>query len=372
MHKKSQKIDLVFVFALISLMVLGLISLYSASTVKAFENFGYTTYYITHQILYGLLAGIIGFIIFSKLDYHKWQKFLPLILLSSLLLLIAVKIPGIGFSANGADRWIHFGPIFFQPSEYAKLAIIIYLASYAHKFSLKNLPFLSGILPPIILVLIYAWLILIQPDFGTMLVLLLVAFFMLFVAGINWKYFFYSALAGVLSLYLIIKIEPYRVRRITTFLNPDLDPKGIGYQINQALLAIGSGGLWGFGYGLSRQKHSYLPEVMTDSIFAVIGEELGFLRILAILGLFFLFALKGYQIAKRAPDTFGRMVAFGITSWIVLQAFINIGAILNLLPLTGIPLPFFSYGSTALVANLGAIGILINISQNKKNSFKTA
>ena len=205
-----------------------------------------------------------------------------------------------------------------------------------------------------------------------MLVLLLVAFFMLFVAGIDWKYFFYGAISGILSLYLIIKIEPYRVKRITTFLNPALDPKGISYQINQALLAIGSGSIWGFGYGLSRQKHNYLPEVMSDSIFAVLAEELGFIRAMIVLGLFLIFALKGYSIAKNAPDTFGKMVAFGITSWITLQAFINVGAMLNFLPLTGIPLPFFSYGSTALIANLAAIGILLNISKVSHRAIKTA
>jgi cell division protein FtsW len=372
MQKKHSTTDFSLLLIVLSLLVYGLVVLYSASTVDSFQNFGNTNYYILHQLFYGAILGLVVMYVLSKIDYHVWQKNLPLLIFASLFLLALVKIPGIGFSAGGATRWIHIGPLVFQPAELAKLVIIFYLASWVDKKRAELNNFYFGLLPSLCIVGLYALLIIWQPDFGTMLVLLLVAFFMLFVAGINWKYFFYSALAGVLSLYLIIKIEPYRVRRITTFLNPDLDPKGIGYQINQALLAIGSGGLWGFGYGLSRQKHSYLPEVMTDSIFAVIGEELGFLRILAILGLFFLFALKGYQIAKRAPDTFGRMVAFGITSWIVLQAFINIGAILNLLPLTGIPLPFFSYGSTALVANLGAIGILINISQNKKNSFKTA
>ncbi len=222
--------------------------------------------------------------------------------------------------------------------------------------------FITGLLPSLLIVGIFAGLILLQPDFGTMLVLVLVAFFMLFVAGIDWKYFFYGALSSLALLYLIIRIEPYRVRRLATFFNPSLDPKGISYQINQALLAVGSGGWFGFGYGLSRQKHSYLPEVINDSIFAVFSEELGFFRVLIALFLFVAFALRGFKIAKHAPDAFGRMVALGITSWITLQAVINIGAILNLLPLTGIPLPFFSYGSTAMIANLAAIGILLNIS----------
>ena len=281
----------------------------------------------------------------------------------SLLLLALVKVPHIGFSAGGATRWIHLGPIIFQPAELGKMVIILYLASWVDKKRGALNDFYYGFLPTLIIIGLFAGLILIQPDFGTMLILLLVAFFMLFVAGIPWKNFFYTILAGGLALYLVIKIEPYRVQRLTTFFNPGIDPQGISYQINQALLAIGSGGWWGYGYGLSRQKHNYLPEVMNDSIFAVMAEELGFFRILIALGLFAAFMLKGLSISKNAPDTFGKMVAFGITSWITLQALVNLAAMVNLLPLTGIPLPFFSYGSTALIANLAAVGVLLNISR---------
>jgi cell division protein FtsW len=187
---------------------------------------------------------------------------------------------------------------------------------------------------------------------------------MLFVSGISIKYFFYTALCAALALYALVWVSPYRARRLTTFLDSTVDPKGISYQINQALLAIGSGGLFGYGYGLSRQKHNYLPEVMNDSIFAVMAEELGFFRILAALALFILLALRGFKIARHASDIFGKLTAFGITAWITLQALINLGAIVNLLPLTGIPLPFFSYGATAMIANLAAIGILLNISRH--------
>ncbi len=262
------------------------------------------------------------------------------------------------------------GPITFQPAELSKLVIILYLASWVEKKQETINNFYYGLLPSLCIVGLFAALILWQPDFGTMLVLLLVAFCMLFAAGINWKYFFYAFVGGFLSLYTFIKIEPYRVRRLATFFNPSIDPKGISYQINQAMLAIGSGGLWGFGYGMSRQKHSYLPAVLNDSIFAVFSEELGFVRVLAAIILFALLALKGFQIAKRAPDGFGKMVALGITSWITFQACINIAAILSLLPLTGIPLPFFSYGSTALISNLAAVGILLNISKFSHASSK--
>jgi cell division protein FtsW len=367
-QQEKLKMDYPLLFTALALLAYGLIVLYSASTVNSFANFGNTNYYIIHQAVYGGLIGLVGLYVCSRLDYHVWQKYLPVLIFVSLFLLVLVKIPGLGFAAGGAARWIRFGPLSFQPAELAKLVIIFYLASWVDKKRGDLNDFYFGILPSLCIIGLFAALILWQPDFGTMLVLLLVAFFMLFVAGINWKYFFYTAVAGALSLYLIIKIEPYRVKRLATFFNSQLDPKGISYQINQALLAIGSGSIWGFGYGLSRQKHNYLPEVMSDSIFAVVGEELGFFRSVIVLLLFLLFAFKGFAIAKNAPDTFGKMAAFGITSWITLQALVNIGAMLNLLPLTGIPLPFFSYGSTALIANLSAVGILLNISRYSKQA----
>ena len=368
MVKKTKfKLDYALLAIVFALLGYGLIVLYSASAVESFNTFGTTSYYISHQILYGVLAGLAAMLIMSRIDYHFWQKFLPVLIFGSLILLLMVKIPGIGFASGGARRWIHLGPIFFQPAELIKLVIIFYLASWVDKKqeSLNN--FYYGLLPSLIIVGLFSALILSQPDFGTMLVLVAVSACMLFAAGISWRYFFYGIVSGSFLLYLIIKLEPYRVKRLTTFLNPSLDPKGISYQINQALLAIGSGGLFGFGYGLSRQKHSYLPEVMNDSIFAVFAEELGFLRVTAAILLFALFAIKGFKIAKQAPDVFGKMVSVGITSWITVQAIINIAAILSLLPLTGIPLPFFSYGSTAMIANLAGIGVLLNISSQSKN-----
>ncbi len=359
---KNRKIDYSLLLVVMALLVFGLTVLYSASTVNSFNNFGNTTYYILHQLIYGAGLGLIALYICSKIDYHIWQKYLPLLIFGSLFLLALVKVPGLSFSSGGATRWVHLGPIVFQPAELAKLVIIFYLASWVDKKRNSLNDFYYGLLPSLFIVGLFAALILWQPDMGTMLVLLLVAFFMFLVAGVPWKYIFYSALSGILSVYLLIKIEPYRVRRLATFFDSTVDPKGISYQINQALLAIGSGGLWGFGYGLSRQKHNYLPEVMTDSIFAVLSEELGFIRAMGVVVLFVIFALKGIRVAKNAPDTFGRMTAFGITTWITIQAAVNIGAIAGLLPLTGIPLPFFSYGSSSLIANLAAVGILLNIS----------
>lgn len=360
--KIQHKIDYTLLTIALALLAYGLIVLYSASTVESFQNFGNTSHYILHQLIFGALIGLVAMFVLSKINYHVWQKFMPQLIFISLILLALVKVPGIGVSAGGAERWVHFGPILFQPAELAKMVIILYLASWIDKKRHKLNDFYYGVLPSLIIISLFALLILFQPDVGTMLVLLVVAFFMLIAGGIDLKYIAYCIFGGAGLLYLIVKLEPYRVRRLTTFFNTAIDPKGISYQINQALLAIGSGGFWGFGYGMSRQKHNYLPEVMNDSIFAVMSEELGFFRVLISLLLFAALAWKGFSIAKNAPDTFGKLVAFGITCWITVQTLINLAAMVNLLPLTGIPLPFFSYGSTALIANLGAIGILLNIS----------
>jgi cell division protein FtsW len=226
--------------------------------------------------------------------------------------------------------------------------------------------FASGLLPMLVVLGLFAMLILWQPDFGTMIALLGSALVVVVASGVPWKWILSIAAAGIGLLFLLIKLEPYRAARLFTFLNPNYDPQGAGYQINQALLAVGSGGLWGLGYGQSRQKHSYLPEVLGDSVFAVIAEELGFVRVLGILALFIFFCIRGFQIASAAPDVFGRLLATGLTAMISLQVIINIAATVGLLPLTGIPLPFFSYGSSALIANLAAVGILLQISKHSK------
>jgi cell division protein FtsW len=368
MAKRNTKLNIDYSLLLIvlGLLVYGLIVLYSASTVESFKKFGNTTYYIYHQLTNGVLLGLVGMFICAKIDYHFWQKRVFWLICFSLVLLFLVKVSSHGLSAGGASRWLQIGGIMFQPSEIAKLTVIIYLASWIDKKRGDLRDFYFDLLPSLIIVGLFAALILWQPDLGTMLVLIAVSFAMLFAAGINWKYVVWSLAAMALSLYGIVKFAPYRSKRLTAFFDPGIDPKGISYHISQALLAVGSGSLWGYGYGLSRQKYNYLPEAMGDSVFAIAAEELGFLRILAILILFCLFALKGYSIAKAAPDLFGKLLAFGITSWVAFQALINIGAMVNLIPLTGIPLPFFSYGSTSLAMNLASIGILLNISRSGK------
>ena len=363
---KKTKIDYQLLFIILALLGFGLAMLYSASTVESFENYGTTTRYIFHQMLYGAGLGLVLMTIFSKIDYHIWQKLLPILILISLVLLALVKAPGIGFSSGGATRWIHLGPLFFQPAELAKLAVVLYLAAWAAKKQKPDQGFVFGILPSLVIAGLYAVLILWQPDFGPMGILIATSAIMLFLSGMSLKHFFSLFLAGTAAIVLLIKYEPYRYQRFLNFLNPGVDPQGSGYQINQALLAIGAGGLWGYGYGLSRQKYNYLPEPMGDSIFAIISEELGFIRASMVLVLFLLLFFKGYKIAKNAPDRFGKMAAVGIVAWITLQAMINIGSMIGILPLTGVPLPFFSYGSSSLLITLSAMGILLNISRQAK------
>lgn len=362
MSKSRKPVDYIFLSLLGVLLVIGLIMLWSASTVESQKNFGNTSYYFIHQLAYGVGIGLVGMYVLSRIDYHLWKKLIPFALGATLIALILVKIPGIGFSANGATRWIHLGPLFFQPSELAKLAVVMYLASWMSERGHTS-GFWQSVFPPVMIISVYSLLILWQPDLGTMIAIVLTSAIMLFAGGIKLKYFAWLSAAGTAIMLLLIKLEPYRVQRITAFLNKSVDPLGIGYQINQALIAIGSGGWFGYGYGHSRQKYSYLPEAINDSIFAVMAEELGFIRILLILGVFALFLARGIYISYGAPDLFGKIMAVGLIGGIASAAIVNISAITGLLPLTGIPLPFFSYGSSAMIVTLCGCGILLNISR---------
>lgn len=363
-RRRELKSDLKLLLIIMALVVSGLIILYSASTVLSYSKFHTNTYYFTHQLLYGAVPGLIAMYLCSKIDYHYWQKFAPLLLFITIALLVVVLIPGIGFSVGRSRSWINTGFFLIQPAEIAKFALIVYLASWIDKRRHEIKDFYYGVIPSLLMIGLIAGLIFLQPDVGTMIVITAIAMAMMFVGGTRVKHLIWIFSGGILGMFLIIKSAPYRVARFTTFLNPSLDPQGIGYQINQALLAIGSGGLFGYGYGLSRQKYNFLPEVMGDSIFAVVVEELGFIRASILLLLIIIFALRALKVAKNAPDIFGKMLVVGIVSWITLQAFVNIGAIIGLMPLTGLPLPFVSYGSSSLVVILASMGVLLNVSKH--------
>jgi cell division protein FtsW len=361
--KKTMKMDYTLLGTMLILLIGGLIMLASASQIVSINLSGKSTYYLMHQILYGAIPGLLLMYIASKINYKVWQKYAPLLMFVTIGLLVAVLLPHVGIKVGNSRRWINAGPLSIQPSEIVKLVLIFYVASWIDKRQNNLKDFWYGLIPSLIIVLIVAALIIIEPDIGTMLVVIATALTMLFVGGIELKHLWWIFLAGLVAFGILVKMEPYRLQRFVAYLNPTADPKGIGYQINQALLAIGSGGWFGYGYGQSRQKRNYLPEVMGDSIFAVIVEELGFVRALIFPLLYGFFAFRGLKIANATQDVFGKMVAVGIVSWICFQAMINIGAIIGILPLTGIPLPLVSYGSSALIINLAAFGVLLNISK---------
>jgi cell division protein FtsW len=364
MAKRATTVDYKLLAAILILLGFGLLFLYSASTPLAFSKFQNGSYYFTHQLLYGALIGLGAMYVCSKIDYHKWQKLAPFFVLVSIVLLVLVLIPGVGLEIKGAKRWLDLGPITFQPAELAKLALIFYIASWVDKRNEEISDFYYGLIPVLLVCGFIIGLIILEPDLGTTIAISSVIAAMLFLGGSRLKHLGWLFISAIAALLLLIKLEPYRLARITTFLNPKFDPTGIGYQINQAMLAVGSAGLFGQGYTNSRQKYNFLPEVMGDSIFAVIVEEIGFIGGTAVvLFLLYYFAFRGLKVAVGAPDTFGKMLASGIVAWIIFQAFINISAIIGLLPLTGIPLPLTSYGSTAMIVALAGLGILLNISR---------
>lgn len=338
------------------MIVFGLIMLSSASSPVGYESFGDGYYFVKHQIFFGLVPGIIGLIFFLRLPYQRIKKHAFTMLIVSLVLLILVFIPGLGSQFGSSHSWISIGGLFsVQPGEIVKLTFLFYLAAWLEKKS-ELVPFLIALGSVLLLIML-------QPDLGTTTIITAMAFAVYFAARAPVAHLIALGFAGLGGLGFLVAIAPYRAARFTTFLHPELDPQGIGYHINQALLAIGSGGILGLGYGQSRQKFEYLPEVAGDSIFAVIAEEMGFVIASLLVVAFVYLFWRGIQIAKNAPDAFGRYVAVGIVSWITLQAFINIGSMTSIMPMTGTTLPFVSYGGTSLAVTMSAIGVLLNISK---------
>ncbi|MEP7162922.1 MAG: putative lipid II flippase FtsW [Candidatus Moraniibacteriota bacterium] len=354
--------------ALFMLIGIGLIMIASAGVSYGNVRFG-DPYYFFKQQLVGLLVGF-GFLFFTERVYYgTWKKFVMPIFILALVLLILVFIPGVGTTVYGAARWIELGPVSFQPSEVMKLAIILYLAAWlSGKGEAKARDFYEGFVPFLFILALVGFLVIKQPDTGTLGLIFLISLSIFFTSGASLKHVFGLVLGAFAFLAILVKLAPYRMQRFLVFLNPEHDPLGSGYQVSQALLAIGSGGLYGVGLGHSRQKFNYLPEPVTDSIFAVLSEETGLIGASLVILLFLFFAWRGLRIARRAPDAFGRLLAVGIVAWVVGQAFINVAAISGLIPLTGIPLPFISFGGTSLAVLMAAVGILLNISRHSRQS----
>lgn len=365
MVKSDSRADNILLIYLIILVLFGLAALMSASAPLGYAKFNDSYFYVKRQILNGLLPGLILFLAAAKIPYRLLARFGWFIYAGSIMLLLLVFIPGVGLVINHSHSWVHFGSLLsFQPAEFAKLAVIIMLAKLItdkqHDWSDWQgslLPVLAVIAPALVLILL-------QPDIGTLSILVITIFVILYVARIPARYLVFLGLAGIVCFVGLVIAAPYRTERLTTFLHPELDPGGKGYQVNQAFLAVGSGGVWGLGWGQSRQKFQYLPEVNADSIFAVVAEENGFIISVGLVVLIVLLSVRGLKIAKLAPDEFGYLLVAGIMVWFIWQSFLNIGAMVGALPLTGVPLPFVSHGGSALMAMLAAMGVVVNVSKH--------
>lgn len=349
--------DRLLLVIVVAICVVGILMVYNSSVAIAIRDFGDQYHFAKEQIKW-LVVGAIAMIVAARIDYHVWYKWSLPLLLVTIVLLLAVFIPGIGVSALGARRWINVGFTTFQPAEFAKLSLVIYLSAWFSKPEKGRFGAFGLLLAMVV------GLVLIEPNLGTAVIILTVSVFMYYFSGAPIIHFVLMIPVLVMGIIASAMAAPYRFARLTTFLRPELDPLGSSYQIRQILLALGSGGLLGVGIGKSRQKYEYLPEANTDSIFAIIGEELGFVGAVAVIGLILLLIWRGFRIAKYSKDTFGKLLSLGIASWIAIQAGVNLGAMVALVPLTGIPLPFISYGGSSLTVLLIAIGILLNVSRH--------
>lgn len=349
------------------LVLFGLIILLSASPVLSYKKYGNTYHIFWHQFLFGICPGLICFYVLSKIDFNFWKKYSFLMLIISIILLVLVFIPGIGTDhGKDARSWISVFGISLQPSEIVKLTFLIYLASWIESRGNRIKDLYQGFIPFLTLLVIISVLMLLQPDLGTLSIIFIIAFAGFFMGGGNIKHIISLILLAFGLIFVAIKSAPYRLARLTVFLNPASDVKGIGYHLNQSLIAIGSGGLLGIGLGQSRQKYGYIPEVSGDSIFAIMGEELGFIVCFFYILAVFLLICYGLKISKNTKSTYGKVLSAGIICWIGFQSLINICSMLGLMPMTGVPLPFVSYGGTAMIMSLSAMGILVNISKHTR------
>ena len=339
--------------------------IYSSSYIWAEYKYNDAFKFVKNQVLF-LVVGIILMIIISRVNYNIYYKKATLILLICISLLILVLIPGIGTVRNGSRSWFGIGSFGIQPSEFTKLGLIIFVSKYLTKNEKSVKDIKKGVLPVLGLLLLVFGLIMLQPDFGTGSIILMTIIGILFVAGVSFKFFLKIGLVGVIAISILIIIAPYRLSRILSYLDPWSDPLGSGFQIIQSLYAIGPGGLFGYGLGNSRQKHFFLPEPQTDFIFSIISEELGFFGCLFVVVLFFIICYSGFKISKNCDDLFAKYVSFGIIFQISFQACLNLMVVTGLIPVTGVTLPFLSYGGSSLLITLLEIGIVLNISRYQK------
>ncbi len=360
---KRKYIDIILFASVIFLAGFGLLMIYSSSSIWAEYKFNDSFKFLKAQGLF-YLVGIIAMLFISKIDYNFYKKKANLIIGLCFLLLVLVLIPGIGTVRNGSRSWFGLGGFGIQPSEFAKIGLIIFVSKYLanNNKEIKNIK--KGVLPIIGIILLFFGLIMLEPDFGTGMVIVLTLVCILFVSGVKMSFFIKIGCAGLLGIVALIIVAPYRMARIVSFLNPWSDPLGSGFQIIQSLYAIGPGGLLGMGFGNSIQKHFYLPEPQTDFIFSIISEEFGFLGVLIVCTFFFIIFYRAIKIAMSTSDLFAKYLVFGLAFGILIQAILNLCVVVGLIPVTGVTLPFLSYGGSSLLVSMASIGIILNVSRN--------
>lgn len=357
-----KKIDKLILISVILLSLFGLLMIYSSSSIWAEYKFNDPYKYLKTQALFLTIGYIIIYFV-SNIPYQLYKKYSNIILISCIILLILVLIPGIGSVRNGSRSWFGIGSFGIQPSEFAKLGIIIFTAKYISNNKIKDIK--KEVLPILLVVLIIFGLIMLQPDFGTGVIIVITIITILFVSGVKMNFFIKLGIAGLIGIIGLIIIAPYRLKRIVSFLNPWEDPLGSGFQIIQSLYAIGPSGLLGAGLGNSIQKHFYLPEPQTDFIFSIISEELGFMGGLIVSILFLTIIYRGINISLKQIDPFAKYLSFGLIFSLSFQAILNLMVVVGLIPVTGVTLPFLSYGGSSLLISMINIGIVLNISKNK-------
>ncbi|HEX3328142.1 MAG TPA: putative lipid II flippase FtsW [Actinomycetota bacterium] len=349
-----------------ALLILGLVMILSASSVTSFATYGSSFRYFQKQLIWAAF-GVVAFVAFARFDYKRLRGVGYIAVVVTALLLLAVLIPGVGITAGGSSRWLGFGALSFQPSEVAKLALILFAADVFSRKDERTLKeFLHSMIPVVPMIGLLAMLIMLQPDLGTTVLVGFIGIGVMFVAGMPLIYLIPVVGTGTALATGVAMLKPYMRARLLVFMHPWADPLGKGYQTIQSLIAMGSGGFLGVGLGASRQKWAYVPNAHTDFIYAILGEEMGLLGTLVVLGMFAFLAYLGIKVARRAPDRFGMLVASGITVWVTLQALINMGAVSGALPVTGVPLPLVSFGGSSLVITLVGMGILTNIATQSR------
>jgi len=360
------KFDKWLFITVLILMTFGLVMIYSSSYIWAEYKFNNSFHYVINQGIF-LIIGIILMIVVSKINYNNYYKYANISLFIAFGLLILVLIPGIGSVRNGSRSWFGIGGFGVQPSEFAKLSLIIFTSKYLQKSNKFIKDYKRGVIPILIVLFLFFGLIMLEPDFGTGMIIVVSIIALLFIAGVNMKFFFILGAIGIIGIVGLIIVAPYRMDRITSFLDPWSDPLGTGFQIIQSLYAIGPGGLLGTGFLNSRQKYFYLPEPQTDFIFSIISEEFGVLGVVIVTSMFAIILYRGIKIALKTENLFAKYLCFGLTFQIIIQAILNLAVVIGLVPVTGVTLPFLSYGGSSLLISCLSIGIILNISRSDKN-----